>query len=128
MKKLIVIFLVLFLVVVGQAQELKKEDLLKNIPKEYNKLLEAYTKVVELAFTYKKLYEEAEKSNERLIRELEALNSQFKAINETLQRLEKTVDVLQAVILKILDSGKMSGVGLYNIKDGSIMLGLTYRF
>lgn len=128
MRLIALIFLILLLFSISTfAQEVKKEDFLNNIPKEYDKLLIAYKQMVEFAFKWKELYENEAKINKELMGKLEKLINQMEQMNETIQRLDKTVDILQQIIFKLI-TPQVGVMGIYNLSDKSFSIGAGIKF
>lgn len=129
MKKLLLALLILFLILLApvKSQEVTKEDFLKYIPKDYDKLLEAYKQMVEFAFKWKELYEKESEINKQLIQKLEILTTKLDEMNKSIQRLEKTVDILYNII-NIFAKPKIGLNGGINLKDGGFYVGASINF
>jgi len=127
MKKTILLILIL-LFTFTFAGEPTKEDFINNAPKDYDKLLEAYKKMVDFAFQWKTLYEKEAKLNQELGQKMDVMIAQMAEMQKSIDRLEKTVDTLQQIIFKLLGEGKISILGLYDFHSGGFSLGASYRF
>jgi len=128
MKKAIkTILLLLLLFSISLAQTPTKDDYINNAPKDYEKLLEAYKKMVDFAFQWKSLYEQERELNQKLLAKLDTMTAQMEEMNKRIERLEKTVDTLHEIILKLV-GGKLGVLGTYNLKDGAFSIGVSYKF
>ncbi len=123
----VLLMLILVLSLTFAQQQPTKEDYIKNVPKDYDKLLEAYKKMVDFAFQWKALYEQERELNQQLLGKLEVMAAQMEEMNKRIERLEKTVDTLHEIILRLV-GGKFGVLGTYNLKDGGFSIGVSYRF
>jgi len=110
------------------ANEPTKDDFLQSAPKDYNKLLEAYERVVDFAFRWKALYEQQKQINDELMQKMEVMIAKMEEMQNSINRMEKTIDTLQTIILKLLGENKLSVLGLYNFQSGSLSIGIGYKF
>jgi len=127
-KVLVFVIVALLLLITTFAGEPTKEDFINNAPKDYQKLLEAYTKMVDFAFQWKSLYEQQKQINDGLLKKLDVMNAKIAEMQKSIDRMEKTIDTLHQVILKLVEPNRISILGLYDFHSGGISLGLSYKF
>ena len=101
------------------------------LPSDYDQLAALYLEAIELAAYYRDLYLEAERSNERLIQELDALRQKVEELTQTVRRQQELIEKQQQSMLRILGRvGVSAGMGIMDTHPLSLSwwVGLSYRF
>lgn len=128
LKKVFLLLLIASLLFVSaRGEELNKEDFIKNAPKDYDKLLQAYIQMVDFAFRWKELYEKEAQLNKELLQKIEVLTARMEEMQKTLERMDKTIEVLQNILLKVLKP-QIGIMGIYNFSNQSFSLGAGIQF
>lgn len=107
-KGMLILLLILGGLILSEVTVQAAEDP-SNIPTDYDTLLKKYLELVDLAETYRKMYEEAEKDyeaaerdNELLLKQIDRLQAELEIRIANEERLQKRVDELLDTIMKLL--------------------------
>ena len=101
------------------------------LPSDYDTLARLYLEAVDIAAQYKALYEDAERSNERLLAQLEALQRRVEELAETVRRQQELIERQQGTIMGLLRGIRVSaGVSLESLSPPSLTpwVAIAYEF